>query len=450
MDWPAAGRATAKAVVLIVVSIAFFLPFWANYHLFYTGFHAAASNQVDRTTPFHQYLAHFGILLFAAGTLVAALGWRFFRRRPQTKVMLYLGALVAILAAIVVGMALSGESDRLPITFKGLSATDFLVDLFTNSIPVVAFSIAAIALLAVLAWRELRRNRSDAPLRLFLLTMIAVALALSAMVDIITLDGDIERMNTVFKFYIHVWLLLAIAGAFGVWYVFAALGWRPLKSSPGGTGSRIDLPKAGWAVALVILVGGGLIYPISGTRDRVDTSERFQQYQGHTNDGMDYMQYAVYGDEFGDLDLSYDYDAIQWMRENVQGSPVIVEGQAPNYRWGSRFSIYTGLPTVIGWGWHQKQQRGEFENLVTDREKDLKEFYSSPTIESAVEFLRKYRVQYVIVGQLERAYYPSQGLGKFQAMAGRELDLVFQNEGVQIYKVVELPPLIPSGTVKAQ
>jgi len=446
MDGAVAGRATAKAVVLAVLSVAFFLPFWSEYHLFYKGFHASLE-----TTPFHQYLAHFGILLFAAGTLVAALGWRFFRRRPQTKVLLYLGTLLGILAITVLGMMFSGQSKRLPITFKGLSASDFVGNLFSNGIPVVAFAMAAIALLAVLAWRELKGRRPDAPLRLFLLTMIAVVLALSAMVDVITLDGDIDRMNTVFKFYIHIWILLALAGAFGVWYVFAVLGWRPLKpSTSGDSGSRIDLAKTGWAVVLVVLVVGGLIYPISGTKARVDTSERFPQYQGHTNDGMEFMRYAVYGDEGGEIEFSYDYEAIQWMRENVQGSPVIVEGSAPGYHWGARFSIYTGLPTVIGWGWHQKQQRGEFETMVSEREAELTDFYSSPTIQPAIDFLRKYRVQYVIIGELERLFYPEVGLAKFAAMSGRELDLVFQNEKVQIYKVVDLPPLMPSPSVKTQ
>ena len=59
--------------------------------------------------------------------------------------------------------------------------------------------------------------------------------------------------------------------------------------------------------------------------------------------------------------------------------------------------------------------------MVTERGKDVEDFYSNPTIESAVAFLRKYRVQYVIVGQLEHLYYPGQGLAKFPAMAGREL-----------------------------
>jgi len=442
MDRAAAGRATAKAVVLALLSVAFFAPFWMQYHLFYKGFHAS-----EEITPFHQYLAHFGILLFATGTLMAPMAWRFFRRRPHVKVAAYVATLACILAAIVLGLALSGQSKRLPITFTDLSAADFLGNLFSNGIPVVAFSMAAIALLAVLAWREVAGRRPDAPLRLFLLTMIAVALALTAMVDIITLDGDIARMNTVFKFYIHIWILLALAGAFGIWYAFAVLGWRPLKPTPTG-GNRIDLPKAGWALALVILIGGGLIYPISGTSARVSKSERFSEYTGHTNNGMEYMKYATYGDEFGELKLSYDYDAILWMRENVQGTPVIVEGSAPGYRWGARFSIYTGLPTVIGWGWHQKQQRGDFGEMVTERETDVTEFYSGPTLEPAIDFLRKYRVQYVIVGQLERNYYPAEGIAKFAAMSGRELDLVFKNEQVEIYKVVELPPLMPSGEVE--
>ncbi len=320
----------------------------------------------------------------------------------------------------------------------------FLDDLLSNRIPVVALAIAGIALLAVLAWHELRSRRPDAPVRLFVFTMLAMALALSAMVDIITLDGDVERMNTVFKFYIHVWLLLALVGAFGVWYVFSTLNWRALEHKASSVINLVDVPKAGWTVVLIVLVGGGLIYPLAGTEARVASSERFPQYHGHTNDGMNYMQYAVYGDEMGDMALTYDYDAIQWMRQNVQGSPVIVEGSAPEYRWSARFSIYTGLPTVIGWGWHEKQQRGEFSDLVTERESDLSDFYSKPDVQTAIDFLRTYQVQYLIVGQLERLYYPQEGIAKFATMSGRELDLVFQNDGVQIYKVVNLPVQMPS------
>ncbi|MGD0764793.1 MAG: DUF2298 domain-containing protein [Dehalococcoidia bacterium] len=442
MSWAAMGRGAIKAVVLVVLSIAFFYPFWHNYHLFYTGFHASLE-----TTPFHQYLAHFGVLLFCTGTLLVSYGWRYLRIRPGRKVAGYLLTLIGLVALISLVMLLSGQSDKLPITLEGLSAGDFLTSLVTNGIPVVVFSLAVIALLAVLAWHELRGQRPDAPLRVFVLAMVAVALTLSAAVDIVTLDGDIARMNTVFKFYVHIWLLLALSGAFGVWYVFAVV--RRTAGATGKAGGAVGgtrLLRGGGMVALVILVAGALIYPISGTRARVDSVDRFDQYHGHSNNGMVYMLTAIYGDEFGNIDLKYDYEAIQWMRQNVQGTPVIVEAQTPNYRWGSRFSIYTGLPTVIGWGWHQQQQRGDFSSMITDRENDLKNFYSSADPNVAIDFLRKYRVSYVIVGQVERGYYPKQGLAKFDTMNGRELQLVFENAQDKIYQVVSLPPLMPSAS----
>ena len=50
---------------------------------------------------------------------------------------------------------------------------------------------------------------------------------------------------------------------------------------------------------------------------------------------------------------------IHWLEDNVQGTPTIMEGLSDNplYHWSNRISIYTGLPDVIGWNWHQKQQR---------------------------------------------------------------------------------------------
>jgi len=305
-----------------------------------------------------------------------------------------------------------------------------------------------IAALLLLIWHELRGRRPDAPIRLFVLVVIGLALTLSAGVDILTLDGDIARMNTVFKFYIHVWLLLAVASAFGIWYVLAVVRRSPTPKGPTRAGwGRIDVGRGVWVLALAILLLGALIYTVSGTRARVDSADRFDQYHGHSINGMEYMKYAVYGGAEDRTELKYEYDAILWMRENVEGTPVIVEGQSPSYTsLGSRFSIYTGLPTVIGWGWHQKQQRAGFGYMIDDRERDLKEFYSSPSIDVAINFLRKYRVSYVIVGQLEQYNYPAEGIAKFAQMEGRELELVYENPKVQIYRVLSLPPLIPTGS----
>ena len=72
---------------------------------------------------------------------------------------------------------------------------------------------------------------------------------------------------------------------------------------------------------------------------------------------MTFMKYSQHWD--GQMmDLSEDYNAIRWMQDNVQGSPVIVEANCTEYRWCTRMTIYTGLPGVVGWNWHQRQQRG--------------------------------------------------------------------------------------------
>jgi uncharacterized membrane protein len=148
----------------------------------------------------------------------------------------------------------------------------------------------------------------------------------------------------------------------------------------------------------------------------------------HTLDSMDYMAYAHYSDYGMDMDLSEDYRAIRWMQDNVQGTPVIVEA-APagrQYYWLGRYSIYTGLIDVVGWQWHQEQQRVLDSATVVARGQEVDAFYATTDLASAREFLRKYNVRYIIVGQLERAKYaPGASLGPVAA-GGRDGLLKFE------------------------
>ena len=153
-------------------------------------------------------------------------------------------------------------------------------------------------------------------------------------------------------------------------------------------------------------------------------------------DGMEYMKTAVTYDQEQIIELRYDYDAIRWMQENIQGSPVIAEAQIPEYRWGSRITIYTGLPTVLGWNWHQRQQR-EFVpgNDIWGREGEVRAFYTGEDLELARAFLQKYDVRYIVVGQLEQAYFFGPGLDKFEAQDGILWHEVYRNDGTVIYEV---------------
>ena len=115
--------------------------------------------------------------------------------------------------------------------------------------------------------------------------------------------------------------------------------------------------KGFWLTGLSVLMLSAAIFPVLGTRARL--ADRFDTEHTGLN-GAQFLQTAKYRDPNGEIDLRWDWDGIQWLRKNVQGSPVIAEANTDphNYRWGSRISIYTGLPTIIGWGWHQTQQRG--------------------------------------------------------------------------------------------
>ena len=49
--------------------------------------------------------------------------------------------------------------------------------------------------------------------------------------------------------------------------------------------------------------------------------------------------------------------------------------------------------------------------------------------------LDRYGVDLIYVGELERAYYPADGLAKFDDLIDRGLEVVYENRDVRIYRV---------------
>lgn len=257
------------------------------------------------------------------------------------------------------------------------------------------------------------------------LFLVGTALTLTLMVEVIVLVGDIGRMNTVFKFYLQAWTMFAISAA-------AALGW---------TASALAEWIPGWRrtyqVILALLVAGAGLYTLTATMAKID--DRMVEQAPHTLDGMAYMPYATYVDEWGSMVLEQDYRAILWLQQNVQGSPVIVEANLRNlYRWGSRMTIYTGLPGVVGWEWHQQQQRAALPGTwVSARISEIDNFYTTTDLSSVSGFLEKYEIRYIIVGQQERGHYAGPGLEKFEDLNGLLWDEVFRYQDTVIYAVSE-------------
>jgi uncharacterized membrane protein len=157
----------------------------------------------------------------------------------------------------------------------------------------------------------------------------------------------------------------------------------------------------------------------------------------HGLDGLTYMEVAVHHDQGRELVLAEDLAAIRWLQRNITGNPVIVEANIPEYRWGSRIAINTGLPSVVGWNWHERQQRAyATDKWVWDRVNAVGDFYATDDRDAARAFLDRYGVEWIVVGQLERAYYPEASLLKFEDWEGDLWRLAWHEGETSIYRVL--------------
>ncbi|HPC07259.1 MAG TPA: hypothetical protein PLI60_11115, partial [Anaerolineaceae bacterium] len=189
-----------------------------------------------------------------------------------------------------------------------------------------------------------------------------------------------------------------------------------------------------WQTGVAVLTASALLFTILATADKV--TDRISENISSSLDGMTYMQVSTYNDMGNILDLNADYKAIRWMQDNVKGSPVIVEANTTEYRWGSRYTIYTGLPGVVGWNWHQRQQRTSVSSdWVTNRVAAVEQFYATEDQQIAETFLQRYGVQYIIVGGLERSLYPATSLAKFETWNNYLWTEVYRDGNTVIYRV---------------
>jgi YYY domain-containing protein len=226
----------------------------------------------------------------------------------------------------------------------------------------------------------------------------------------------LRRMNTIFKFYYQAWIMLSIAAAYSFFWVNHFY----MKFKP-------KWMKYTWMAAFFLLLAGGFVYTIGGTKIRTND---FKNYM--TLDGADFFKGFSYD---GRMSAFGDYQAMDWIRKNIKGHPVILEAVGGSYTEYARIASFTGLQTIVGWPWHETQWRGTGDEAGR-READVREMYESTDINRTTELLKKYNVKYVYLGALERDKYAKspEGLQKFNQMA----DIVYANKvDTFIYKIRE-------------
>ena len=406
------GGFIVLASATVLLSVLAFLPFHMNFHPFPTGLDVSKWR-----TPIHFYLGIHGLFLFLSATFLIYIS------RSRLKELL--ASLVHLPSSVrdVPPSLLSRARGVSWTLLAGSVATVGAIYLAAAGYWTAAL-LSMVLMFTILAIKEVLSNRMySAPYTVVPLVLIAFALLIGIGMEFVRVQDDIGRMNTLFKFYLEAWVLFGIGSAYILWY----LGSEGLFRLRG-----MSLTRGVWLGMLAILLGASFIYPVLGTRSRL--ADRFST-QNMTLDGADYMRSTVHFEEDQPIELRWDYEAIRWLQDNVKGSPVVLEAQNDAHHWSSRIADYTGLPTVLGWTWHQTQQRMRYRDAVSGRVSVVREMYSTQDMKRALELLRVYEVEYVVVGQLERAYYPAQGLRKFDTMLQDGLArVVYQNEGIKIYQ----------------
>jgi len=346
---------------VILISVFSLLP----YLPFYTSFSPQAAEGFDFVVPelrttIDKFLILFGLFLFL---IFSFLMTRLDSRRK-----------IGFFVLLVGGSALLSSVLSLPL----------LVILF----PLLTFSLFLFA-------KDLPK-RSEAG---FVYLLMAAAAFIALLCEIVFLDdpisGNFARMNTVFKFYMHLWIFLAITASYSYYELHSFFGGK------SGNETLLKRPsvKRAWTTVLVLLVISCSFFPVVSTFTRIE-----EMNAEPSLDGMEYMK---------ELDRG-DYNAIRWMQENITGSPVVLEAaeDASSYSYTSRVSANTGLPTVIGWARHERFW-GRNHKEVETRIKDVRSIYSTGNEKKTLELMDKYNVSYVYIGKLERQMYSTK-LDKFE------------------------------------
>ena len=386
--WRGLSAGLTVAAPVLVLAVALYLPFYFSFQSQASGI-LPVNEYVTR--PFHFFMI-WGLFL---AIVVPFLLWETATLARQGNGRRRIGAIaVALTIALLPWMVWSVFWD------------------FPETISIVwgrLIHILPIALLATLAiYGALLRARASANANgaeedtrqgalTFALAMAALALLLIMGPELFRiLDLFNNRMNTVFKLSYQAWALFAVVGAFALYYIVSRFN---------GMNPVLRLAAYGWAGVVAVGLLASFYYPLAAayTKSSAPSGNAIL-------DGLAYIEASNPSERFG----------IQWLKDNAGADDRIVEAVGESYSEHGRISSSTGIPTVLGWKFHEEQWRGS-RKLFEGREEDVRALYQTANLEEARGILDKYLINYVIVGPREMAKYGSDGLSKFEELG----DLVF-------------------------
>ncbi len=388
-------------ILLIPLGFLFYQPFFANYSPIKYG----PGWTEQYTTPLHLFLRIFGFMLFCVYSYIFIhYVWRL---RTVGTGFVDIMKKIILWALFLVAFYLVGQWG---FGWNWLTA-------------VFLFPFMWLAFTSVGGSFGTREDR-------FALLMIAAGIFLPFIIEFVHLvdfmgHGPHRRMNTVFKIHLHGWLLLGTFSGYALWR-FRRL-FRELNLTKGVKWCIL----APWLLVFSALTAGALIFPFFGTAAKLKLEKRFFLGDVPTLDGLSYLK-NIHPKE---------YEAIRWLQDNIRGVHVILEatGEAHEYYDDHiRVAMNTGLPSLLGWNSHVSQWNHDGREIV-ERRSDIRKIYESENIQETLNLIRKYDIEYIYIGRLERGKYRNSGFEKFDKFK-EFFELVYRNPKTRIYKVIQHQP----------
>ncbi|HEX9028610.1 MAG TPA: DUF2298 domain-containing protein, partial [Anaerolineales bacterium] len=410
LDWDLIRRVLVLAAGLLAAAVML-------YFLFYISFQSQAQGILPYVFPptrLPQYLVIFGIFIFITTSFMLAslatgprqesshrLPGELLRRWAWV-VLICSAVYLLVLSAVALGAAGSqliksaSFSADLQAALGDLSLGGaiqaVLLDRLTNPWLFLLLSfLTALAVTGLLRGGQSSNGEpeTDAPESadptgsdLFVYLLVFVGLVLTFSTEFFYLrDSFGVRMNTVFKFYYQGWVMLGCASAYGLWWMLHHK-WQ----------ASARLVSSILTTLCVLLILAGMVFPITASYIRANGFKNTPDLNGASEVA------AAHPD---------DWAAIQWLRAQTQGQaasiPVILEAPGDSYRYTSRISAFSGLPTLLGWQGHESQWRGSYTEQ-SKRLPDIETIYTTADGQVTLDLLRKWQVHYVVVGSVERSY----------------------------------------------
>lgn len=283
----------------------------------------------------------------------------------------------------------------------------FLIRLFSNKFgelsgfepfPITILILSLMSLFSLYLFLIHMKRRSDSAVS-FTLGLCFVGVYLIMISESFYVNDMFgNRMNTVFKFYFQAWLLLSLVTA----VIFSELI------------INTNITKKVIVVISALVIFTTVYFPIASIGSKLESAGSF------TLDGLEYLSESSPNEK----------RVVDYISENKVKGEKIVESYGDSYTAHGRISSSTGVPTVLGWVFHEIQWRGS-DVLVAERKEDVDKIYQTRSVDELIGLLNEYEISIIVLGPREKKLYPGFDIKTFDMIGTR----IFENSEYILFRV---------------